>query len=99
MEISVAVFVTSLSAITRLVILMLTDLRENALHHFVHSADIRYFDYSTLAPICRCADLSLRRVVIAPICRSAELSYAKLSGADLAAPICHGTVRKYDGSK
>jgi hypothetical protein len=99
MEISVAVFVTSLSAITRLVILMLTDLRENALHHFVHSADIRYFDYSTLAPICRCADLSLRRVVITPICRSAELSYAKLSGADLAAPICHGTVRKYDGSK
>jgi hypothetical protein len=66
MEISVAVFVTSLSTITRLVILMLTDLQENALPHFVHSADIRYFDYSTLAPICRCADLSLRRSVVAP---------------------------------
>jgi hypothetical protein len=66
MEISVAVFVTSLSTITRLVILMLTDLQENALPHFVHSADIRYFDYSTLAPICRCADLSLRRFVVAP---------------------------------
>jgi hypothetical protein len=66
MEISVAVFVTSLSTITRLVILMLTDLQENALPHFVHSADIRYFDYSTLAPICRCADLSLRLIVVAP---------------------------------
>jgi hypothetical protein len=66
MEISVAVFVTSLSTITRLVILMLTDLQENALPHFVHSADIRYFDYSTLAPICLCAELSLRRFVVAP---------------------------------
>jgi hypothetical protein len=74
MEISVAVFVTSLSAITRLVILMLTDLQENALPHFVHSADIRCFDYSTLAPIFRCADLSLRRFVFAPSCLCADLS-------------------------
>jgi hypothetical protein len=38
---------------------MLTDLQENALI-------TRYFDYSTLAPICRCAELSLRRFVVAP---------------------------------
>jgi hypothetical protein len=72
---------------------MLTDLQENALPDFVHYADIWYFDYSTLAPICRWADLSLRRVVFAPIYRSAESSYAELSGADLAAPICRGTDR------